>query len=92
MSATQDNVDNPSASSTETTLLAIDDRDGGLGQCERGLEESISISKHAPTLLNGTNMTVVLDWDLNDPENPQTWSASKKMYHILVPTILGFVV
>jgi hypothetical protein len=35
----------------------------------------------------------VIDWNgPNDPDNPQTWSDSKKMYHILVPTILGFVV
>jgi hypothetical protein len=37
--------------------------------------------------------SVVTDWDgPNDPENPQTWPASKKTYHILVPTVLGFVV
>ena len=31
-----------------------------------------------------------LDWSgPKDPENPQNWSSYKKLYHILVPTILG---
>lgn len=57
------------------------------------LEKSVSKSANGNNGPDGTQAAPVTDWDgPNDPENPQAWSASKKMYHILVPTILGFVV
>jgi len=57
---------------------------------DKELEEAKNLDASIPTPGNGAQVT---DWDgPNDPDNPQTWSASKKIYHILVPTILGFVV
>lgn len=29
---------------------------------------------------------------INDPQNPRNWSTAKKIYHILVPSLFGFVV
>ena len=57
------------------------------------LEKSVPESDNGPENSNDTQAAIVTDWNgPDDPENPQTWSASKKMYHVLVPTMLGFVV
>ncbi|TVY89796.1 Polyamine transporter [Lachnellula willkommii] len=56
-------------------------------------EASKDSGESVPCARNGNQAPAVMDWDgPNDSDNPQTWSRSKKMYHILVPTILGFVV
>jgi hypothetical protein len=51
----------------------------------RGLEAEAQVP-------DPTRASIATDWNgPNDLENPQTWSGSKKLYHLLVPTILGFV-
>ncbi len=74
-----------SASSSDETMEAAD--------VERDLEK-LSQEGGSEDRISDTGRTAaVTDWDgPDDPENPHTWSESKKMYHILVPTILGFVV
>lgn len=35
----------------------------------------------------------VMDWDgPNDPDNPQNWPMSKRVYHAVVPALFGFAV
>lgn len=67
---------------------------------EKEIEKlNTDLERSAPTPAMGDKTTddsqrmAVTDWEgPNDPENPQNWSAPKKLYHVLVPTILGFVV
>lgn len=40
-----------------------------------------------------TTITTAQDWiGPNDPENPRNWSTPKKIYHVLVPSLFGFIV
>jgi hypothetical protein len=40
-----------------------------------------------------TTTTTAHDWTgPDDPENPRNWSTAKKIYHVLIPTLFGFVV
>ena len=40
-----------------------------------------------------TTTATAHDWTgPDDPENPRNWSAAKKIYHVLIPTLFGFVV
>ncbi|TVY41892.1 Polyamine transporter [Lachnellula subtilissima] len=56
-------------------------------------EASKDLGKSVPCARNGAQAQAGMDWDgPDDVDNPHTWSPSKKMYHVLVPAILGFVV
>jgi RES domain-containing protein len=79
-------------SSTAVSILPPNGEEKEL-EDTKDLERSVPESKDEDTGGNEDSRAAVMDWDgPNDPGNPQTWSESKKMYHILVPTLLGFVV
>jgi hypothetical protein len=81
-----------SDSSTAVSIPQPNDEEKEL-EDNKDLEKSVPESDNGPENTNDTQAAAVTDWNgPNDPKNPQTWSASKKIYHILVPTILGFVV
>lgn len=53
---------------------------------------SISASPHTQPE-SGQRQQCTLDWDgLNDHDNPYIWSTFKKGYHLLVPTVLAFII
>ncbi|TVY44468.1 Polyamine transporter [Lachnellula occidentalis] len=83
--------------------MTIDERDGdgnlstsnslSLAKIDEEKEAVKYPEKSVPCAKNDAQAPVVMDWDgPDDADNPQTWSSSKKMYHVLVPAILGFVV
>lgn len=79
-------------SSTAVSISPPDDDEKEIEEDNKDLEKSIPPEKENKSS-DHTQPTAVTDWDgPNDPDNPQTWSYWKKAYHILVPTILGFVV
>jgi hypothetical protein len=62
----------------------------GIVDAEKALEANVNSGS------NGSQLKPVVtaqDWiGPNDPENPQNWSSSKKIYHAMIPTLLAFVV
>lgn len=80
-------------SSTLVSFSPPNDDEKEIREVENDAEKSIPSDEHGIKSSNSVQAPVVLDWDgPDDPANPQRWSPSKKLYHILVPTILGFVV
>ncbi|TVY80748.1 Polyamine transporter [Lachnellula suecica] len=62
---------------------------------EHDLGQSNEVIEKAGSPQSSPNVTqaAITDWNgPDDPDNPHTWSATKKLYHMLVPTLLGFVV
>lgn len=80
-------------SSTAVSISRPDDHEKELEESNKDLEKSAHVPGNGHEASDDTQTAAVTDWDgPNDPGNPQTWSALKKVYHVLVPTILGFVV
>lgn len=80
-------------SSTLVSFSAPNDDEKEIAEANNDVEKSTPSAEHGLKSSNGVQAPAMLDWDSpEDSANPQTWSPSKKLYHILVPTILGFVV
>lgn len=52
-----------------------------------------SPSSSAPKEQTKSTASSALDWDSpEDPENPQNWRLSSKVYHVTIPGLFGFAV
>ena len=50
-------------------------------------------SKAEPEETNPTILPSITDWNGDkDPDNPQNWSLSLRIYHVVIPGLFGFVV
>jgi hypothetical protein len=80
-------------SSTAVSISSPCGDEKEIDEDKKDLEKSVPPPGGETRSSNDALPIAVIDWDgPNDPDNPQTWSAWKKTYHVLVPAILGFVV
>jgi len=86
------NQQNSAYNSTTVSVSSRNEEEDESKESKNDLEQALPGPETEAQTPDPMRTSVVADWNgPNDLENPQTWSGSKKLYHLLVPTILGFV-